>query len=133
MNYFSFPSKLRVTGYPTRRDLHMWSFEEAHQAFRLVPDIPTLLVFGGSKGARSINHALLDILPELLVDYQVIHISGHLDWSEVKEAKKGLPEEMESRYHPYPYLGCQPYWFHIHMPGDTKRSKLTTWSKEVQR
>ena len=46
----------------------------------------------------------MDILPELLVDYQVIHISGHLDWSEIEAAKKRLPSELASRYRAYPYL-----------------------------
>ena len=104
MNYFTFPSNLRVTGYTTRRNLQTWGLEEARQVFRLISTIPTLLVFGGSKGARSINHALLDILPDLLVDYQVIHISGHLDWSVVEAVKTRLPDEQKSRYHAYPYL-----------------------------
>lgn len=104
MNYFTSPSKLRVTGYPTRPDLNILGVEEARRVFRLVSNIPTLLVFGGSKGARSINHALMDILPELLVDYQVIHISGHLDWSEIEAAKTRLPSELASRYRAYPYL-----------------------------
>jgi UDP-N-acetylglucosamine--N-acetylmuramyl-(pentapeptide) pyrophosphoryl-undecaprenol N-acetylglucosamine transferase len=107
MNYFTSPSKLRVTGYPTRRDLNTWGLEEARQVFRLISDIPTLLVFGGSKGARSINHALMDILPDLLIDYQVIHISGHLDWSEIEAVITRLPEEMASRYHAYPYLHAE--------------------------
>jgi len=104
MNYFTSPSKLRVTGYPTRPDLNILGVEEARRVFRLVSNIPTLLVFGGSKGARSINHALMDILPELLVDYQVIHISGHLDWSEIEAAKTRLPSELASRYRAYTYL-----------------------------
>jgi UDP-N-acetylglucosamine--N-acetylmuramyl-(pentapeptide) pyrophosphoryl-undecaprenol N-acetylglucosamine transferase len=104
MNYFPSPSKLRVTGYPTRGNMLTWSLEQAHQAFQLISDIPTLLVFGGSKGARSINRALGAILPGLLVDYQVIHISGHLDWPEVQASKSRLSDELNSRYHAYPYL-----------------------------
>jgi UDP-N-acetylglucosamine--N-acetylmuramyl-(pentapeptide) pyrophosphoryl-undecaprenol N-acetylglucosamine transferase len=104
MNYFTSPSKLRVTGYPTRPDLTTWGLEEARRVFQLISNIPTLLVFGGSKGARSINHALMNIVPDLLVDYQVIHISGHLDWSEIEAVKTRLPSELESRYHAYPYL-----------------------------
>ena len=104
MNYFSDTTKLRVTGYPARQDLRTWDIYEARQAFGLNPDLPTLLVFGGSKGARSINRALIALLPELLASMQIIHISGHLDWQEVKAAKAKLSGEQDSRYHAYPYL-----------------------------
>jgi UDP-N-acetylglucosamine--N-acetylmuramyl-(pentapeptide) pyrophosphoryl-undecaprenol N-acetylglucosamine transferase len=70
----------------------------------LLKDIPTLLVFGGSKGARSINNAILDVLPDLLKDIQVIHISGHHDWSEIEDAKKRLPAKLQDRYQGFPYL-----------------------------
>ena len=41
---------------------------------------PVILFMGGSSGARSINNAVLEILPDLVKKYQVIHITGHLDW-----------------------------------------------------
>jgi len=104
MNYFSNQSKLKVTGYPIRPDLKEWSMDDARRALNLTPGLPTLLVFGGSKGARSINQALLKILPELLFELQIIHISGHLDWSEVESAKSTLSADQASRYHAFPYL-----------------------------
>jgi UDP-N-acetylglucosamine--N-acetylmuramyl-(pentapeptide) pyrophosphoryl-undecaprenol N-acetylglucosamine transferase len=65
-------------------------------------------VFGGSKGARSINRALFPALPALLPDMQVVHVSGTLDWSEAGAALAALPGQvgaaLAQRYHAYPYL-----------------------------
>ena len=59
--------------------------------------------FGGSRGARSINRALLTVLPALLEDgVQVLHVSGETDWPEVKARRASLPAE--ARYQVYPYL-----------------------------
>jgi UDP-N-acetylglucosamine--N-acetylmuramyl-(pentapeptide) pyrophosphoryl-undecaprenol N-acetylglucosamine transferase len=104
MNYFEFRSNFQVTGYPVRQNLQISNRVDARQKFNLTRDLPTLLVFGGSKGARSINRALIELLPDLLVEMQVIHISGQLDWQEVEAAKENLPVDLESRYHVYPYL-----------------------------
>lgn len=104
MKYFDFRSNLHVTGYPVRPNLRAYSREQAQQEFNLLPHLPTLLVFGGSKGARSINRALAAILPQLLIDIQVIHISGHLDWEEMESLKEQLPDPIQSRYHVYAYL-----------------------------
>lgn len=104
MDYFRTPTKLMVTGYPTRSDLGSWSLENARQVLNVLSDRPTLLVFGGSKGARSINRALLAKLPQLLEEMQIVHISGHLDWPEVAAIKTNLSEDLASRYHAYPYL-----------------------------
>jgi UDP-N-acetylglucosamine--N-acetylmuramyl-(pentapeptide) pyrophosphoryl-undecaprenol N-acetylglucosamine transferase len=97
-----------VTGYPTRRDLRAWDKDQARQALELDTDAPVLLVFGGSKGARSINHAVWAILPELLAGMQVVHITGQLDWPDVESVrqrlKASLPRELYARYHPYPFL-----------------------------
>jgi UDP-N-acetylglucosamine--N-acetylmuramyl-(pentapeptide) pyrophosphoryl-undecaprenol N-acetylglucosamine transferase len=64
-------------------------------------DLPVLLVAGGSKGARSINRAVLAHLPELLEMAQVVHISGELDWQEVSARATELAHP---RYHAHPYL-----------------------------
>lgn len=101
------PEKMVVTGYPVRPALRAalrLSREEALSRFDLQPGRKTLFVFGGSRGARSINRALLAILPELLTEVQVIHISGTLTWPEVKAEARTLPAALRAWYRPYPYL-----------------------------
>lgn len=102
--YFSNQSKLTVTGYPVRPGLKRWTRSEALAYFDFDPSIPTLTVAGGSKGARSINMALLTILPKLLENMQVIHLSGMLDWDLVDTNTKKLSEEQLKRYQAFPYL-----------------------------
>jgi UDP-N-acetylglucosamine:LPS N-acetylglucosamine transferase len=104
MEYFEDRSNLIVTGYPTRLSLRLSRREESLGLFNLAPDLPTLLVFGGSKGARSINQALVSILPDLLTDMQVIHISGNLDWPQIEIASNDLPDNLRDRYHAFQYL-----------------------------
>jgi UDP-N-acetylglucosamine--N-acetylmuramyl-(pentapeptide) pyrophosphoryl-undecaprenol N-acetylglucosamine transferase len=99
---------VRVTGYPMRPELKTWGHKEAFTRLGLRADLPTLLVLGGSKGARSINRALLPALPELLKQMQVVHLSGQLDWAEVLEARERLAGSISidnlERYRAYPYL-----------------------------
>ena len=102
--YFPNKRKLTVTGYPVRPELKVWTREKALAYFKLDPNLPTLAVAGGSKGARSINMALLKILPQLLEEMQIIHISGHLDWETVEENAKSLSSQQAKRYQAFPYL-----------------------------
>ncbi len=96
-----------VTGYPVRPELReaaAMSKDEALAQFDLLPGRPTLFVFGGSRGAQAINRALMSILPALLAQVQVIHISGTLTWPEVEANLANLSEEQMVYYRPYPYL-----------------------------
>lgn len=102
--HFKNKEKVFVSGYPTRASITVWTVEEALRVFQLIEGLPVLMVFGGSKGARSINRALLAGLPDLLAEMQVIHISGALDWEEVAAARSQLSEEQRHRYRAYPYL-----------------------------
>jgi UDP-N-acetylglucosamine--N-acetylmuramyl-(pentapeptide) pyrophosphoryl-undecaprenol N-acetylglucosamine transferase len=108
-----FPNKEAVvTGYPVRpeiagagtaREKHV-TRSHAHQYFGLSEGRRTLLVFGGSRGARSINLALLDVLDDLLDEAQVIHLSGGLDWPTVKTRRENLSADRLAHYHAFPYL-----------------------------
>lgn len=68
--------------------------------FGLDPSKKTLMVFGGSRGARSINIAVIDALPDLLAhgDLQIIHVTGDLD-AERGQSAAGTPD-----YYPFAYL-----------------------------
>ena len=101
-----FPGKAVVTGYPVRPEILalVGRKAEARTALGLDPDLPMLLVFGGSRGARSINQALAASLADILQHCQVVHVSGTLDWPDVESRAAGIPEPLRGRYHPYPYL-----------------------------
>ncbi len=102
--------KVVVTGYPVRPEIFALDRTQARQMLGLDPDpaVKTLLVFGGSRGARSINQALVAGLRELLPVCQIVHVSGRLDAGWVAGAARSLPEGLRSRYHHFDYLHQMP-------------------------
>jgi UDP-N-acetylglucosamine--N-acetylmuramyl-(pentapeptide) pyrophosphoryl-undecaprenol N-acetylglucosamine transferase len=44
------------------------------------------------------------ILPRLLDSFQIIHLSGRLDWPEVEANAHNLADEQRAYYRPYPFL-----------------------------
>lgn len=97
------PGLTVVTGYPVRAKLFE-THTEARQHFNLQPDLPTLLVFGGSRGARSINRAITENIEAYLNVGQVIHITGNLDIAWVQARRDGLSKAQQARYYVAPYL-----------------------------
>jgi UDP-N-acetylglucosamine--N-acetylmuramyl-(pentapeptide) pyrophosphoryl-undecaprenol N-acetylglucosamine transferase len=70
------------TGNPVRKEILADNREEGLKTFDLDPNKKTLLVFGGSRGARSINNAMLVVEQKLAgrSDVQVLHATGTLDY-----------------------------------------------------
>ncbi len=99
-----FDRQVVVTGYPFRAELTGWDGEKGRRNLGLEPLLPVLLVFGGSKGAHSINQAVLSHLPALLEMTQVVHISGQPDWPAVEAAREQLTPAQQTRYHTFAYL-----------------------------
>src|SRR5215207_9680761 len=54
-----FNKKVYETGYPLRADLALWDRRTATQHLGISAELPVLLVFGGSKGAHTLNLAVL--------------------------------------------------------------------------
>jgi UDP-N-acetylglucosamine--N-acetylmuramyl-(pentapeptide) pyrophosphoryl-undecaprenol N-acetylglucosamine transferase len=102
--FFSPAKKMVVTGYPTRADLQKLDKKTARKQMGLDANLSTLLIVGGSKGARLINQAVVNLLPQLLVKMQVIHLTGELDWDDLKGNAETLPADLRKYYHPFPYL-----------------------------
>jgi UDP-N-acetylglucosamine--N-acetylmuramyl-(pentapeptide) pyrophosphoryl-undecaprenol N-acetylglucosamine transferase len=99
-----FNKRVYETGYPIRPDLALWDRKTAHQHLGISGKLPVVLVFGGSKGARSINMAVLSNLQALLEKCEIIHLSGDGDWDMVKSRRDQLPPELAARYHAMAYL-----------------------------
>ncbi len=96
--------KIVVTGYPLREEITRWTRDAAREALALPSDAQVVLVFGGSRGARSINRALLAHVPEMLALAEIVHISGNLDWPEVAAARETLSADERAKYHAHAYL-----------------------------
>lgn len=103
-NFFDAKKNTVITGYPTRVNMSQWDKEQALASFGLSPDLPVLFVFGGSKGAQSINHAMRKHITELTRECQVIHICGKNNWEEMSKFYETLPDEVKGRYKLFPYL-----------------------------
>ncbi len=76
--HFVAPGKVVVTGNPIRTEILDRKRPEAVMDLGLDPDRRTLLVFGGSRGAETINRAMTAALPRLLArpDLQIVWATG---------------------------------------------------------
>lgn len=68
--------KAVLTGSPIRQELLTGDKEEAKRLCGFTSDKPVILIIGGSLGSVAVNNAVRAILPELLKDFQVIHLCG---------------------------------------------------------
>jgi UDP-N-acetylglucosamine--N-acetylmuramyl-(pentapeptide) pyrophosphoryl-undecaprenol N-acetylglucosamine transferase len=102
--YFANRTNMTVTGYPIRPELMNWKKPVACKRLGIKSELPVVLVFGGSKGAHSINLALFEHLTTLLEQVEIVHISGELDWPSVEEKCATLTPEQVDRYHAFSYL-----------------------------
>ena len=69
-------SKAVLTGSPIRKELAMGSKEAGYRLCGFDASKPIIMVVGGSLGSAAINQAVRDVLPELLKDFQVVHLCG---------------------------------------------------------
>lgn len=82
-----FPEKVRAkiarVGHPIRQEIEMPAKEGGYEFLKLDPSASTILIMGGSQGARAINEVILDALPELVKTYNIIHQAGRDNLEEV--------------------------------------------------
>ncbi len=97
--------KMVLVGNPTRKELMDSNKEEAKKFFNLNSNKPVLLILGGSQGSQRINDGILDILPQLLKDFELIHQCGENNYQTTRaESKAVMKTEEEPFYHLFPFL-----------------------------
>ncbi|OGZ05152.1 MAG: hypothetical protein A2845_02425 [Candidatus Lloydbacteria bacterium RIFCSPHIGHO2_01_FULL_49_22] len=107
--YFKNKDRIALTGQPIRKGILDVPDEDAFAVLGLDPAIPVILVIGGSMGAERINENIIDILPQLVTKYQIIHQTGenNIEWMK-KRAEGILPNDPNApHYHPFAFLSSQ--------------------------
>ena len=100
-----FGRKFVTTGIPVRAEIYARPTQvEARRSLGLDPKLMTVIVFGGSQGARSINVAVSGMVARrrLPPDFQLLHIAGERDYTWMAAERK--VEANTNRYQLVPYL-----------------------------
>lgn len=106
INFFT-KEKVAYTGNPVRREMHEVMDSTGHEVLGLDKNIPTILILGGSQGARFINNSIMNALPSLVEKYQIIHQTGKNNLDIMKETAKVVlvnNSDRMGRYKPVDYL-----------------------------
>ena len=103
---------LVYTGNPVRKDILTGTRDHGRALLGLDPDKFTLLVAGGSRGARSINNAMIEVHRDFRDsrDIQSLHVTGDHEYDRVVGQLEGI--DGKGRYgegsHIIPYLHHMP-------------------------
>ncbi len=113
LSYFPAGKTVQL-GNPVRQeilDIRTVSVQEARRQLGLDPDVPLLLVTGGSQGARHLNQEVCRALPDLLPQCQVLQISGKQLFAETRELAEqtmaNLDAELRQRYRLVAYMSAE--------------------------
>jgi len=102
--YFSL-SKMILVGNPIRREMLDESEAVAQDFFKITNKKPIILILGGSQGAQRINDEILEVLSELLQEFELIHQTGVKNFKQIEaEAKVVISKDLEKYYHPFPFF-----------------------------
>ena len=99
-------SRVAWTGQPVRESISPHSRDEAFRFLNLEPNVPVMLIIGGSQGAEILNDVLLGSLNDLLKNWQIIHQTGKANLSEVTSRVNVVVTEklLLNRYHAFDFL-----------------------------
>jgi UDP-N-acetylglucosamine--N-acetylmuramyl-(pentapeptide) pyrophosphoryl-undecaprenol N-acetylglucosamine transferase len=100
------PGPCYVTGTPIR------SFDGleragARAALGLPPDVPAMLIFGGSQAVRRLNDAVAQVLPELVQRASLVHVCGEAELAGAQANRERLPETLRVRYQPHAFMDAE--------------------------
>ncbi len=105
-----FPQKKMIlTGSPVRKEILDAPRAQARESLKISGEKPVILILGGSQGAQRINDKILEILPQLLEKFEIIHQCGEKNYQSVRaEAKVATNTPPAAQvipgYHLFPFM-----------------------------
>lgn len=99
--------RLRYTGNPVRSIFTTDQPSRSKLSIKhgLAEDLPTILVMGGSQGAKALNDLVLDNLTALTANWQIIHLTGPADAERALQARAKLSPKAQKHYLPIGFVG----------------------------
>lgn len=107
-----FPKGKRVfTGNPIREEVMRARSEDGKKLFGLDPKAKTVLVSGGSRGARSINRAMVGVLAHYAGrdGVQILHVTGKAGYDETMQSLKEAGVDLDAAGN----LFVEPYLYNM--------------------
>lgn len=100
------PQRAVVTGNPVRPAVLGASGAAGREALSLAPGSLVLLVFGGSRGARHLNSAVLALRDRLLAidGLEIVHVAGRAEVATVRDALAAAGGDGDGRWRVLDYL-----------------------------
>lgn len=101
-------NKIARTGIPLRKALFA-PVAGAREELGLDKDAPTILILGGSLGAKRINDVVLSALPDLVAFANIVHQTGPANAAEVAKIARVIlgDNPHKGRYHAFGYFNEQ--------------------------
>ncbi|MBR7829389.1 UDP-N-acetylglucosamine--N-acetylmuramyl-(pentapeptide) pyrophosphoryl-undecaprenol N-acetylglucosamine transferase [Actinospica sp. MGRD01-02] len=103
-------ARAELVGNPIRAELFGGEPDRAVAALGLDGfdrALPTVYVTGGALGARQINNLIVESLPWLLKQANVVHQCGAAEIDRMREAATALSPELAPRYHVAEFIGAE--------------------------
>lgn len=111
-NKFFPQNKVVFTGNPIRDEVVNTQRMPGYSAFELDPDKKTVLVSGGSRGARTINRAMVGVLKHFAGSktVQILHATGKGEYDDIARriAEAGIELAKYDNLKVFPYLYNMP-------------------------
>lgn len=97
------PAPTYLTGTPIR-ELGALDRQAARARLELPPDLPVMLVFGGSQSVHRFDEAMAEAVGDVVTRVVVIHVTGAASFARAEALRAGLPPEVAPRYRPVAFL-----------------------------
>jgi len=98
LNCYNLPAAIKAkmvyTGVPINDAF--WGNGTGKLDIELSDKLPLILIIGGSQGARAINRIVKEVMADLATEYEVVHLSGKLDFNAMQNWAK---ESKMKNYH----------------------------------
>jgi UDP-N-acetylglucosamine--N-acetylmuramyl-(pentapeptide) pyrophosphoryl-undecaprenol N-acetylglucosamine transferase len=98
--------KVVYTGNPRATEVIRADRQKGRESLGIAENVPVVLIFGGSRGAKAINQAVLSMLPKLssLPGVRFVYVTGEVHYQDITSKINGSK---------YPNLDIRPFVYNM--------------------